>query len=71
MAEEQKVDFLGSLPLDIRIRENTDNGKPCVVSDPDGRIAQTYREIARRVVAKLSLNSKDYSAKFPSIKIVS
>ena len=69
MAQESNVDLLGSLPLDIRIRELVDNGNPSVVAEPDGRIAQTYREIARRMTAKLSLQSKDYSVKFPTIKI--
>ncbi len=69
MAQETEVDFLGSLPLDISIRENTDGGKPCVVAEPDGRIAQIYREIARRVSAKLSLQAKDYTTKFPTIKV--
>jgi ATP-binding protein involved in chromosome partitioning len=71
MAEEQDVDFLGALPLDIRIREDADGGKPSVVADPDGRIAQIYRDIARRVAAKLSQQAKDYSTRFPTIKIVS
>jgi ATP-binding protein involved in chromosome partitioning len=71
MAEEQNVDFLGSLPLDKQIRVDADEGKPTVVADPDGRIAQMYKDIARRATAKLSLQAKDYSAKFPSIKIVS
>ncbi len=69
MAEDYDVDFLGALPLDIRIREETDSGKPTVVAEPDSQIAQTYREIARRVAAKLSLRKKDYSAKFPNIVI--
>ena len=69
MSNEFDVPFLGSLPLDIRIREDTDNGKPTVVADPDGRIAQIYHEIARRTAAKLSLQSKNYSAKFPNIVI--
>ena len=69
MAEQYDVDFLGAIPLDIRIREQTDNGKPTVVADPDGRLAQVYREIARRVAAKLSLQKKDFSAKFPNIVI--
>jgi ATP-binding protein involved in chromosome partitioning len=70
MAQESEVDFLGSLPLDIKIREEVDSGKPTVVTDPEGRIAQIYREIARRVAAKLSLQAKDYTAKFPTIKVV-
>lgn len=69
MAEEYDVDFLGSLPLDIRIREETDNGKPTVVAEPESRIAQIYREIARRIGAKLSLQRKEYASKFPNIVI--
>ncbi len=71
LAEEQDVDFLGSLPLDKQIREDADNGKPTVVADPNCRISQIYKDIARRATAKLSLKAKDYSTKFPSIKIVS
>src|SRR3989344_5498525 len=69
MSEQNDVDFLGALPLDIRIREETDSGRPTVVADPECRISQIYRDIARRVAAKLSLRKKDFSAKFPSIVI--
>jgi ATP-binding protein involved in chromosome partitioning len=69
MAEQHDVDFLGALPLDIRIREETDSGKPTVVAEPDSRIAQIYREIARRTAARLSRQVKDYAAKFPQIVI--
>ena len=69
MADEYGIAFLGALPLDIRIREETDSGKPTVIADPDSRISQIYREIARRVAAKLALQAKDYSAKFPKIVI--
>jgi ATP-binding protein involved in chromosome partitioning len=69
MAEEYDVDFLGGIPLDIRIREQTDGGKPTVAAEPDGRLAQIYRDIARRVAGKLAKQKKDYSAKFPGIVI--
>jgi len=69
MAEENDVDFIGSIPLDIRIREQTDSGKPTVVAEPDGRLAQIYRDIARRVAGKLSKQKKDFSSKFPGIVI--
>jgi ATP-binding protein involved in chromosome partitioning len=69
MSEENNVDFLGGLPLDKRIREETDSGKPTVVAEPDSRISQIYREIARRTAAKLSLKTKDYAARFPQIVI--
>ena len=69
MAEENDVALLGALPLDKSIRETTDSGKPSVVADPEGRIAQIYRDIARRVAAKLSQRTKDFSASFPKIVI--
>ncbi len=69
MSEENDVDFLGALPLDKRIREETDSGRPTVVAEPDARISQIYREIARRTAAKLSLKTKDYAARFPQIVI--
>ncbi len=69
MAEEENVDFLGALPLDKRIREETDTGKPTVVADPEARISQIYREIARRAAGKLSLQARSYARKFPKIVI--
>jgi ATP-binding protein involved in chromosome partitioning len=69
MAEQYGVDLLGQLPLDIRIREETDGGKPTVVAEPEARISEIYREIARRTAAKLSLQAKSYASKFPNIVI--
>jgi len=70
MAQKYGVELLGSLPLDIRIREQADGGHPTVVADPDGATARRYREIARRMAARLALTAKDYSARFPTISIV-
>ena len=69
MAEQYDVDFLGAIPLNGSIRVDTDAGKPTVVADPDGRLSQIYRDIARRTAAKLSKQKKDFSAKFPNIVI--
>jgi len=69
MSDQYGVDLLGSLPLDIAIREETDSGKPTVVAQPESRITEIYREIARKTAAKLSLQAKDYAAKFPRIVI--
>jgi ATP-binding protein involved in chromosome partitioning len=69
MAEKNKVEFLGSLPLDIAIRKFADCGRPTVVADPDGRPAQIYREIARKTAARLALKAKDFSGKFPNIVV--
>ncbi|MDQ6916632.1 MAG: iron-sulfur cluster carrier protein ApbC [Pseudomonadota bacterium] len=69
MCRDYKVPFLGSLPLDIRIRENADSGRPTVVADPDGPIAQIYKEIARKTAVFVAQKAEDFSAKFPSIVI--
>jgi ATP-binding protein involved in chromosome partitioning len=69
MADQYGIELLGSLPLDIQIRKGVDNGKPTVVLDPDSAITEIYRDIARNVAAKISLQAKDYTAKFPKIVI--
>ncbi len=69
MSDKNKVDFLGSLPLDITIRICADSGKPTVVAEPDGRTAQIYKEIARKAAAKLALKTKDFSTRFPNIVV--
>jgi ATP-binding protein involved in chromosome partitioning len=69
MCREYNVPFLGALPLDIRIREQADSGRPTVVADPDGPTAQIYKEIARKVAVSVAQKAADFSAKFPSIVI--
>ena len=69
MSRQYEVELLGSLPLDIKIREGVDNGKPTVALDPNSVISKNYRDIARSVAAKISLQAKDYTSKFPKIVI--
>lgn len=69
MASDYGVTFLGGLPLDIQIREQADGGAPTVVSDPDGPISASYRDIARGMSAALSRRARDFSASFPKIVI--
>lgn len=69
MAKQYDVDLLGALPLDMSIREGVDSGRPTVAIQPDSTVAESYREIARKVAAKLALRAKDYSAKFPNIVV--
>ncbi|HEX3058434.1 MAG TPA: iron-sulfur cluster carrier protein ApbC [Usitatibacter sp.] len=69
MCKDYDVEFLGSLPLDIRIREQADSGKPTVVADPDGPVAAIYRDIARKVAARIARQSEDRSSLFPKIVI--
>ncbi len=69
MCKDYNTELLGALPLDLGIREQTDSGTPTVVADPDGRIAEIYRKIARRVAVKISEQAKDMTSKFPNIVV--
>ncbi|MBF6630396.1 MAG: iron-sulfur cluster carrier protein ApbC [Comamonas sp.] len=69
LAAEWNMDFLGSLPLSMQIREQADSGKPTVVAAPDSEAAQIYKKLARDVAVKIAHKAKDFSAKFPTITI--
>ncbi len=69
MAAELEVAYLGALPLNRSIREQADAGRPTVVADPDGEIAALYKAVARQVAIAVAAKAKDYSSKFPTIKI--
>jgi ATP-binding protein involved in chromosome partitioning len=69
MCADFGVDFLGQLPLQLSIREQADSGTPTVVAEPDGAVANIYKEIARKVAVKVAEKAKDLSAKFPTIVV--
>ena len=52
-AERLGVDFLGEIPLHLRIRETSDNGVPIVAAEPDGPHAAAYRQIAELLMPKI------------------
>ncbi len=69
MCKDYDVELLGALPLDIKIREQTDSGVPTVVAEPDGSVAEIYRNVARRIAVKVAELSQDHSSLFPKIVI--
>ena len=69
MAQQYQMDYLGALPLDINIRLQADSGRPTVVADPDGEVANLYKTVARTVAVKIAQQAKDFSSKFPTISI--
>jgi len=69
MCRDYDTELLGSLPLELSIRELADAGKPTVVGAPDSRAADIYRAIARRLAVKVAERAKDMSAKFPNIVV--
>jgi len=69
MADDFDVVLLGQLPLDAKIREQTDSGRPTVLADPDSAAATAYRLAAQRMAAAQAEQGRDYSSKFPNIVI--
>jgi len=69
MAAEYGIDYLGALPLSLQIRQQADSGCPTVVADPAGEIAAIYKAVARQVAVTVAGKAKDFSSRFPSIKI--
>jgi ATP-binding protein involved in chromosome partitioning len=66
LAQQYGVELLGQVPLDIRIREQADGGKPTVAADPDSPLALRYRQIARKAMERI----KGVPAKnFPTIEV--
>lgn len=69
MCADFGVDFLGALPLTMEIRQQTDSGTPTVVADPQGKVAEIYKAIARKVAVKVAEKARDMSSKFPTIVV--
>ncbi len=69
LAKEIGVELLGSLPLALAIREDTDNGQPSLVKNSESEISNKYKMIALKLAAKLSLREKEFRADFPTITI--
>ncbi len=55
IATEQNVDFLGEIPLDIGIREQSDLGRPVVSARPDSTQAAAFKEFAFRLAGMVSI----------------
>ncbi|PLK48680.1 iron-sulfur cluster carrier protein ApbC [Uliginosibacterium sp. TH139] len=69
MCADYEVPFLGALPLDIKIRSQTDAGSPTVAAEPESAIADAYRTIARKVAVSIAEKQRDMRLKFPTIVV--
>ena len=69
MSRDYGTELLGQLPLDESIRSQADSGRPTVVSDPDGKIAEIYKRIGRRCAIKIAELQRDMTSKFPNIVV--
>jgi ATP-binding protein involved in chromosome partitioning len=57
MAEELQIPFLGEVPIDTRVREGGDEGRPIVEAAPDSPAARAFSDVARRVAAQISIQN--------------
>ena len=71
MCADFGVEFLGALPLTMSIREQADSGRPTVVAEPEGPVAQIYQQIARKLAVAVADKAKDLSGKSPTIVVKS
>jgi ATP-binding protein involved in chromosome partitioning len=51
------VPYLGAIPLEIAIREDSDRGTPIVISRPESAGAKAFREVASQIAARTSIQS--------------
>jgi ATP-binding protein involved in chromosome partitioning len=66
-AAEFGVDFLAEIPLDLAIRETSDDGRPIVVSQPQSPQAHAYRDLAQSVRDKIAAAQGTPGRAFPRI----
>lgn len=52
-AGKLNLDFLGEIPIELKVREGGDSGKPITAVDPEHSISKAFKEIARKIVAKV------------------
>src|SRR5690606_200210 len=69
LAAEGGVALLGKLPLDARIRAESDAGRPTVVSAPETPRARAYLDFARRTAGVLAGRPRDRSGAFPGVVV--
>ena len=55
-AAKTRIDFLGEVPLDIKVRQSSDSGKPIVFSDFESTQSRAFVKIADKLSSKLNLS---------------
>tara|TARA_R100000306_G_scaffold62506_1_gene71355 strand:+ start:13589 stop:14665 length:1077 start_codon:yes stop_codon:yes gene_type:complete len=71
MAAEFNLPWLGTLPLAMAIREQTDSGRPTVVADPQSEAASMYQVIANGVAIQVATLPRDMAGKMPPVVVKS
>jgi ATP-binding protein involved in chromosome partitioning len=69
MAEKYHLPLLAQLPLDIRIRQDIDQGKPTVLAAPKSEQALRYRTLAEEVASRLFWQGKPIADKIAIMNV--
>ncbi len=69
VASQNQLPLLARLPLDIRIRQQTDSGTPTVSVEPESPLGQSLRDMALRTVALLAKRPRDYKGNMPGVRV--
>jgi ATP-binding protein involved in chromosome partitioning len=65
LAQAAQVPFLGSIPIDVRVRKGGDEGVPVVISAPDSEVGQALTSVAEQVAARISVQARTVSNVIP------
>jgi ATP-binding protein involved in chromosome partitioning len=57
LAKEMSVPFLGSIPIDLAIREGGDLGKPITAIQPEHPVSKAFEAVAKQVAAQISIQA--------------
>jgi len=68
MSDQYNVALLGEIPINTKIREYGDNGKPIVIADPGSAEAEAFISIAKKLVKEVNILNSNESA-VPSLEI--
>jgi ATP-binding protein involved in chromosome partitioning len=65
LAQAAQVPFLGSIPIDVRVRKGGDEGMPVVISAPDSEVGKALTSVAEQVAARISVQARTVSNIIP------
>jgi len=69
LSKDLKTTFLGGIPIDSRVREGGDAGRPIVDAYPDSEQAQIIMQIARNLIQRVTINNAESSGSEVEISI--
>ncbi len=52
-AEKLGIDFLGAIPIELKVRVGSDQGQPITITEPEHAVSKAFAEIAKTIVAKV------------------